>query len=369
MLKNKSKIFFAALFVTIGLFVSTAALAQTDQEKNNCDTFQGYLGPLAAGLPKFCSATAILTWAINRLLVFAGTVTVLFLIVGGFFYVTAAGNEEQSEKGKKILVNSAIGLVIILMSATIVRIVAGTLTSSTGGANSGAGSQTQNPNTGAPGGGNSGTGTIQFTGQSQVSAGSDYQFGAVIPSSVISGYCGNSGNPAFYSTLEEKNGNIITLASTGGDSSNNQTTVNFDAGKPTDYGYDASVSGQTLPIKIFVCGQQALKQSVLITSVLGSGSSSSTEYSDSQVSNAVSQSYFTFTKSGSGAIINVTLTNVNQQIICSRSTAQNIELFYQGNSVSTQPLTVRQFSLNSAPNAAQASDFSVKVCGTGISAH
>ena len=41
---------------------------------------------------------------------------------------TSAGNEEQSEKGKKILINSVIGLVVIILASAIVRIIAGLIT-------------------------------------------------------------------------------------------------------------------------------------------------------------------------------------------------------------------------------------------------
>jgi hypothetical protein len=42
--------------------------------------------------------------------------------------MTSAGNEEQAEKGRKILINSVIGLAVIIMSTAIVTIVASALT-------------------------------------------------------------------------------------------------------------------------------------------------------------------------------------------------------------------------------------------------
>jgi len=78
-------------------------------------------------LPYFCTAQGLILWVTERLLWLAGSIAVIFLIVGGFRYLTSAGNEEAAEKGKKTLVTSIIGLVIIILSATIVRIVANTL--------------------------------------------------------------------------------------------------------------------------------------------------------------------------------------------------------------------------------------------------
>jgi hypothetical protein len=79
-------------------------------------------------IPVYCSAADLLIPLINYSLGIAGTVTVLFLIVGGFWYLTSAGNEEQTEKGKKTLLNSVIGLVVIILAYTIVRVVSSTLT-------------------------------------------------------------------------------------------------------------------------------------------------------------------------------------------------------------------------------------------------
>ncbi len=103
------------------------AYAQTAEEKARCEKFASYFTVLTDGLPKFCSLSQLLTFVLERLLWLSGSVSVLFIIVGGFFYLSAAGNEEQSEKGKKILMNSIVGLIIIVMATAIVRIVSGTL--------------------------------------------------------------------------------------------------------------------------------------------------------------------------------------------------------------------------------------------------
>ena len=50
----------------------------------------------------------------------AGSVAVLFLIVGGFLYITAAGDEQRLEKAKTTLKNAIIGTVFILLALVIV---------------------------------------------------------------------------------------------------------------------------------------------------------------------------------------------------------------------------------------------------------
>ncbi len=140
MLKAKSTktIFYLAGWVFILLFSLTArptgAATLTDQQR--CDAFKAQFNLTnnvnivdAQALPIYCSASGLIVKVINYGLAFAGTVTVLFLMVGGFWYLTSAGNEEQAEKGKKTIINSLIGLVVIILSFAIVRIVAATLTS------------------------------------------------------------------------------------------------------------------------------------------------------------------------------------------------------------------------------------------------
>lgn len=61
------------------------------------------------------------------LLPLAGIIAVAFIIIGGYQYIFSGANEEMAEKGKKTLTNAVIGLVIIILSYVIVRIVARTL--------------------------------------------------------------------------------------------------------------------------------------------------------------------------------------------------------------------------------------------------
>lgn len=82
-----------------------------------------------SGLPKVCTAGSAISWITNMALGFAGVIAVVFIIVGGYMYLTSAGNDEAAEKGRKVLTNAIIGLIIIILSATIIRIVVNTLDS------------------------------------------------------------------------------------------------------------------------------------------------------------------------------------------------------------------------------------------------
>jgi glucose uptake protein GlcU len=63
----------------------------------------------------------------------AGSLAVLFIIVGGIRYITAYGNEEQTESAKKTLTNAIIGVVIVILAFVIVRVIVNALVFGGGG--------------------------------------------------------------------------------------------------------------------------------------------------------------------------------------------------------------------------------------------
>lgn len=147
---RKTKIFLLLITVSVLLGASSvqaAAPRKTAQER--CDDFVKMFQisnskiNAVEGLPKYCTASGLIMTLINISLIFAGTIAVLFIIVGGFWYMTSAGDEEQAEKGRKTLTNAVIGLVVIIMSFAIVRIVANTVTGGEG--TGGTTPTTQNP--------------------------------------------------------------------------------------------------------------------------------------------------------------------------------------------------------------------------------
>ncbi len=100
----------------------------TQKEIDRCNAFKAQFQGMYSVLPdQYCSANALMLWLIQQGLIFAGVVAVLFVMLGGFWYLTSAGNEEMAEKGQKTLTNAIIGLVVIILAATIVRIVANTV--------------------------------------------------------------------------------------------------------------------------------------------------------------------------------------------------------------------------------------------------
>lgn len=69
----------------------------------------------------------LITSVIEIALFVSALVALVFLIVGGFRYILAHGNEEQAESAKKTVQSALLGLVIIILSFAIVRIVSAVL--------------------------------------------------------------------------------------------------------------------------------------------------------------------------------------------------------------------------------------------------
>jgi len=68
-----------------------------------------------------------ITLIINYFLGILGLIAVAFLIYAGILMVTAGGNEEQVGKARKVITYAVIGIVIILLSWTIVTFVTSAL--------------------------------------------------------------------------------------------------------------------------------------------------------------------------------------------------------------------------------------------------
>ena len=65
---------------------------------------------------------------VQIMLIVAGSVSVIFLIIGGYRYIVAHGNEELAESAKKTMTSAVIGLVVITLAFAIISIIANILT-------------------------------------------------------------------------------------------------------------------------------------------------------------------------------------------------------------------------------------------------
>jgi hypothetical protein len=53
----------------------------------------------------------------------SSVVALLFFVLGGYYWMTSNGDEKQVEKAKDAIKNAVIGLVVTLVSATVVQMI------------------------------------------------------------------------------------------------------------------------------------------------------------------------------------------------------------------------------------------------------
>lgn len=67
----------------------------------------------------FGSISQIITFAFNFVVAIAGVIFIIMMLVGGIQYLTAAGNEESLGKAKATMIQSIVGLIVVLSSWAI----------------------------------------------------------------------------------------------------------------------------------------------------------------------------------------------------------------------------------------------------------
>lgn len=113
---NRWKLFIClAIILLTGYITSQTVVAATDTQLGF-----GYASALTLGSRDL---RAIIIQIINILLGFLGIIAVIIVMYGGFVYMTSEGDPSKVETAKKILINGAIGLGIILMSWGIVTFI------------------------------------------------------------------------------------------------------------------------------------------------------------------------------------------------------------------------------------------------------
>ena len=60
---------------------------------------------------------------LQGLILVLGAIAAVFFVYGGITYLTAAGNEEQVKKGRTILLQAVIGLILITLAFVLVRTI------------------------------------------------------------------------------------------------------------------------------------------------------------------------------------------------------------------------------------------------------
>jgi len=128
---KKTTILAIGLFLVVFLFLNiTPALAQLDVPGSDTKTQDIY------GLQQIDQTIAlsgsdirlIIARVIRAVLGLLGIIAIVLMIYAGYLIMTSGGNEEKIQMGKKTLINTTIGLAIILSSFAIVQFVINALT-------------------------------------------------------------------------------------------------------------------------------------------------------------------------------------------------------------------------------------------------
>ena len=117
---KKEKIILATI-ILLGFILPTISLAVT---------FTNPAGDFLIDLTNFKKQNTfrdLFLYIINLVIGIVGILSVGFIIYGGIQYITARGDEEQASAGKKTLTNAIIGLIIVVLSYTIVVVIVNAL--------------------------------------------------------------------------------------------------------------------------------------------------------------------------------------------------------------------------------------------------
>ena len=109
------KIFNHLLFVTACLMLVFSVTAYATSTPPSTDTL---INPLPVD-----NLTGMFLYIVKGFLAIIGVWGVLFIIVGGFRMIMASGNEEQYLAAKKTITWAILGVVIAVMSFSIIAIV------------------------------------------------------------------------------------------------------------------------------------------------------------------------------------------------------------------------------------------------------
>jgi hypothetical protein len=74
------------------------------------------------GASNINSTTSLVTSILNLLLYMIGILAFVSLIIGGIQYLTASGDQAKSEKGKKTLIYSVIGIILTTLALTLTHL-------------------------------------------------------------------------------------------------------------------------------------------------------------------------------------------------------------------------------------------------------
>ncbi len=113
----KKKIFALSLFFLLFFGLTSAALAATDPTLTGLDEAAGQVSAFQNQTSQTYDYNFFSTkigLIIGTVLTFVGVIFLILIIYAGILWMTAAGNEQSIAKARTIIINSAVGLIIVL---------------------------------------------------------------------------------------------------------------------------------------------------------------------------------------------------------------------------------------------------------------
>lgn len=77
----------------------------------------------SSGVPTLQCIPAVFQNIVTAALVFAGIVAVIIVILSGIKFITSSGDPKQVEGAKKTMTFAIIGLIIIFLSFTVIKVI------------------------------------------------------------------------------------------------------------------------------------------------------------------------------------------------------------------------------------------------------
>jgi hypothetical protein len=104
------------VFFSVFSFASASNLSDAFSSDKNLKSSADKMGYEVVGQP---SPEMVVSIVIQTVLGLLGVIFMILLVYGGILWMTAGGNDQQIEKAKKIITNSIIGLVVVLLAYSI----------------------------------------------------------------------------------------------------------------------------------------------------------------------------------------------------------------------------------------------------------
>ena len=122
-MKNTIK---GGLYATAGYSLSALNSVAASNSSDPSGFFWGGQDKITVGWESAPLETAVQSY-VSTFMTFLAIVAVLLILWGGFNILTAAGDDDKVSKGKTIIIQAGIGLVVIFLANSIIQWVLGLL--------------------------------------------------------------------------------------------------------------------------------------------------------------------------------------------------------------------------------------------------